>query len=75
MADEVPERGLSGTRTMDDQQPGAVGPADATTPPKPSSTAEEEGEDGRQESAPPGAVATVWSSILTITYRRLEEGR
>ncbi|MFJ8845857.1 hypothetical protein ACIRFF_23470 [Streptomyces cyaneofuscatus] len=63
---------------MDDEQPGADGPADATAPPGPPSAADEEGpegEDGRQESALPGAVATVWSSILTTAYRCLEEGR
>ncbi|MFB7481964.1 hypothetical protein ACFUEM_25460 [Streptomyces anulatus] len=63
---------------MDDEQPGADGPTDAAAPPGPPSTANKEGaegEDGQQESALPGAVATVWSSILTAAYRRLEEGR
>ncbi|MEV7489697.1 hypothetical protein HFP69_03175 [Streptomyces sp. ARC12] len=60
---------------MGDEQPGAVGPADATTAPRLPSTADEEGGCGRQESAPLGHVATVWSRILTTAYRRLEEGR
>ncbi|MFD0039895.1 hypothetical protein ACOMD4_23895 [Streptomyces anulatus] len=64
---------------MDDEEPSGSGSAVPTASAGPPSIGpDEEGADseaGRQDSAPPGAVATVWLSIPTAAHRRLGEIR